>query len=461
MISVPDLVGLSRSVAESTIETRGLTVGNITTTYSSLIIQGSVISQDPIAGADVASGTAVHLVISDGPDPNPGTVDSKFDLWTMGTSLRGVNIYQRKVYVELDGSDFLGAGYIGPPYSQSDFNDLAAMGCNYVNISHPGLYTEVSPYNPDLQVQSNLDNLLDMIESADMFAVISFRTGPGRSEFTFFWGEDDDWFDASYYNDTVWTNQAAQDAWVQMWSYTADRYKDREVIVGYDLMVEPNSNEVWLDEWDPEIFETNYADTLYDWNQLHPEIVEAIREVDWYTPVLVGGNGYSGADWLPWVKVENLPRVVYTVHQYEPNVYTHQEPSDTGYTYPGVFDTDWDSIDDQFNQAWLTSRMGTIDLFIAAHQVPLAVNEFGVVRYAPGAAEFMDDQISLFEQRGINYAYWAWNPSWESYAEEVDAMDIMHGPNPTNHENVTSSDLITVMKTAWTRNTIRPSTVDF
>jgi uncharacterized DUF497 family protein len=49
-----------------------------------------------------------------------------------------------------------------------------------------------------------------MIEKADMFAVISFRTGPGRSEFWAVWGEDtvsdpeNGWFDPSYYNNTVW-----------------------------------------------------------------------------------------------------------------------------------------------------------------------------------------------------------------------------------------------------------------
>jgi hypothetical protein len=84
-----------------------------------------------------------------------------------------------------------------------------------------------------------------------MFAVISFRTGPGRSEFTFFWGKDDDWFDASYYNDIVWQDRAAQEAWAAMWQHTAARYRDNPIVVGYDLMVEPNANEVWLDVWDP------------------------------------------------------------------------------------------------------------------------------------------------------------------------------------------------------------------
>ena len=39
----------------------------------------------------------------------------KWSLWTEGTRLRGANIYQRRVYSELDGPDFMGHGAVGPP----------------------------------------------------------------------------------------------------------------------------------------------------------------------------------------------------------------------------------------------------------------------------------------------------------------------------------------------------------
>ncbi len=147
-------------------------------------------------------------------------------LWTSGTHLRGANIYQRRVYTELDGPEFMGAGPLGPPYTQEDFNRLSALGANVVNISHPGLFTEIPPYTLDLAVQSNLDRLLEQIRQADMFAVIAFRTGPGRSEFTFLSDSVGDWFDASYLNDQIWIDQEAQEAWVAMWKHTAERYRE-------------------------------------------------------------------------------------------------------------------------------------------------------------------------------------------------------------------------------------------
>ena len=403
------------------------------------------------------------------PPPQPEFAD-KMDLWNLksGPHLRGANIYQRRVYPELDGLDFMGHNPVGPPYTQEDFSRLAALGANYVNISHPGLFTETPPYTLDQNIQDNLDNLLDMIAKADMFAVISFRTGPGRSEFTFMLEDVGDWFDESYLNDTIWQDQAAQDAWGAMWRYTAERYRDNPIVIGYDLMVEPNSNEVGsnfindrLGIWDPDEFYANYENTLYDWNQLYPHIIAAIHEVDPDTPILVGGNGYSAVEWLPYLKVISNPHMVCVVHQYAPHQYTHQWWNSRDCTYPGTCDTDWDGNKEQLDRIWLENLLSTIDRFMAKYDVAIAVNEFGVVRWVPGATEFMDDQMDLFEQRGMNYALWSWETSWKLYEEEVDAFNFRYGPDPHNHKDIASSDMIDVIIKYWGYNTIRPSNVIF
>ncbi len=194
---------------------------------------------------------------------NDYQTNDKWSLWTNGTQLRGANIWQRIRIPDLDG-DLLGEDYIGPPYAQSDFDRLAAAGANYVNLSIPGLFSERPPYVLDEGAQANLDALLEMAGRAGLFAVISFRTGPGRSDFTFYRDGAGDWFDPSLLIETVWTEQAAQDAWVEMWRTTAERYRGHPIVVGYDLMVEPNADEVMLDLYDPAAFYPRYAGTLYD-----------------------------------------------------------------------------------------------------------------------------------------------------------------------------------------------------
>jgi len=64
---------------------------------------------------------------------------SKWSLWTGCTKLRGVNFYQCRGYPDLDGTEFMCPGPVGPPYTQADFDGLAATRADYANISHPGL----------------------------------------------------------------------------------------------------------------------------------------------------------------------------------------------------------------------------------------------------------------------------------------------------------------------------------
>jgi hypothetical protein len=410
---------------------------------------------------------AVALLIGLCSAREPAAAD-KFALWANrdGPHLRGANLYQRKVYPELDGPTFMGGGSFGPPVTQVDLDRLAAFGANLVVISHPGLYTERPPYHLDAAVKANLDRLLESALAADLFAVIAFRTGPGRSEFTFMVDEVGDWFDAGYLNDRVWGDAAAQAGWVAMWRETAQAYRGHPAVVGYLLMVEPNSSEVGsdalnaLDEWDAAAFQERYGGTGYDWNQLHPPITAAIREVDPDTPILIGGNGYSAVDWLDFVTPTGDSRTVYIAHQYAPAEYTHQYP-DAGLGYPGRLDSDGDGGAEAFDRDALATLFASFDRFTSRTGAPVAVTEFGVHRWAPGAERFLADEMDLLESRGMNHALWEWQGSYREFTQEVNAFNFRFGPDPASATDVSSSGLIEVVRRHWGRNQRRPSNTAF
>lgn len=382
---------------------------------------------------------------------------TKWDLWSSDeTMLRGANIWQALVIPALDGLQFKGNGHVGPPFTLEDFKHLASLGANYVTISGPGLYTEKSPFEVDPKVLDHLDNLVEMIGQADMFVTIGFRTGPGRSEYSLCC-EGEDWA-RGYFNDSMWEDQETQDAWVDMWRYTAEHYRDNPYVVGYKSMVEPNVAGILFDIWEPDVFYHRYADTLYDWNQLYPRIVEAIREVDPDTPILVNAEGFSAIEWLPYLVPVDQPQIVYIAHQYHPyEQYTNQEPG-LGNAYPGEYDIDYDGMRDAFDRAWLDDLLSTLDNYSANHGVPVGVDEFGVVRYAPNAAVYMNDIMSLFEQRGINYSLWEWSTSWEMFVEDVHDFNFRYGTDFDSRVN-TASDLQDVIVSYWGLNSLRPSNV--
>jgi Cellulase (glycosyl hydrolase family 5) len=348
-------------------------------------------------------------VTDDVPPAFAATIREKFDLWRGPTSLRGANIWQQRVTRD----DEMGAGPVGPPYSQQDFDHLAAWGANYVNISHPGVFSEGGDYSFDEAAFQNLQQLIERAEQADLFVVVSFRTGPGRKEEIF---DDDDPRPSR-----VWKSKPAQAAWVEMWRETARRLKDRANVVGYDLMVEPETPKHGL------------------WNRLARQITQAIREVDARTPILIGAADWSTVDSLDGLELNGDARTVYTVHQYEPYAYSHQESRRAGYQVAEV-----------------EALYRRIADFKNEHGVPVAINEFGAERFAPNASDYVALQMRLIEAMGANHALWLWETS---FPLDYDEFNFRRGSDAGNHHDVQTSALIETIKADWANNAVRPSDI--
>ncbi|MGD0482622.1 MAG: choice-of-anchor D domain-containing protein [Terracidiphilus sp.] len=94
---IPNVVGMTQSAATTALTTAGLTLGTVTTQYSDSEPAGSVIGQNPAAGAQMNLGTAVALVTSAGvapaPAPNPLSLLNNYfvtgDYAAAGVTLRG------------------------------------------------------------------------------------------------------------------------------------------------------------------------------------------------------------------------------------------------------------------------------------------------------------------------------------------------------------------------------------
>jgi aryl-phospho-beta-D-glucosidase BglC (GH1 family) len=315
----------------------------------------------------------------------------RFALWNIGV-LRGANVFQGRN----PGGATNGIG--DGDFAQSDFDDLAAAGANYVQISHAGIFAETPPYALDGDAQANLDRVVGMASSAGLYAVIAFRSGPGRNENAI---SNRD----GTLRETIWTDQAAHAAWVAMVRHAADRYGGNPAVVGLSVMVEPNAyaRHGYID---PGEFYPTYGGTLEDVNRLHADAVAAIREVNADLPVLLEPEGYGNVTWLPYLTAVNDPYVVYTPHDYTPFDYSHQVVP--GATYPGDYDVNGQI--QHIDQAFLASYLGALQTFADTHGVPVALTEFGVHRTAPNAATFLTDRIAIQDTLG-SWAVWTWQPA--------------------------------------------------
>ncbi|GJL57655.1 MAG: hypothetical protein NPIRA03_05120 [Nitrospirales bacterium] len=103
--TVPNVVGLTQSRAQTALGDAGLTVGIVTTANSETVPSGTVISQTPVAGIKVTPGSSVALVISSGPpvflmgvqnDPKTGPlVNSLYRLRTDGAVTKIADLTHR------------------------------------------------------------------------------------------------------------------------------------------------------------------------------------------------------------------------------------------------------------------------------------------------------------------------------------------------------------------------------
>ncbi len=401
-----------------------------------------VTTQPPVATrSQPDSATPTEPAETKDPEPSvskagrqPAAIE-KWDLWLDGPRLRGVDIHPCSLFT-VDGC--------AQPTTRQDLQDLRDLGANLINASYPGVFSEEPPYEVDPVALEYLDNLIAWAQEVELYVVIHFRTGPGRNEGAIVLeGEP-------LYN--VWYDQAAHDAWVEMWRFTAERYRDVPVVAGYNLMVEPNSNTL-IDtnsEMAPVEVQALMAGTLMDWNAFAAEITTAIRQVDPETPIIVNSLNWASAEWFAALEPTGDARTVYSLHAYDPDVYILQEEGETTYHYPDVVDDYGETI--TFDRAWLEENYRPVRQFAREHKAPIYVGEFGLLRWVPDADAFLHDQTELFEEYGWNYAVYVWRGD----EADFDGFNLEYGPDPGNHAPAPENPLLNVFLDRWARNTDFP-----
>lgn len=331
----------------------------------------------------------------------------KIDLWenASGPHLRGAVLVQRRVYPDIDGPDFLGPGPVGAPVTDAALEDLARSGANLAILSHPGIFTESEPYHLDTDILTHLQDLVDRCARYGLFVVIGYRTGPGRSAFTFHRDDAGSWFPASRIDERVWREPACHAAWEEMWRQTARRFRHVPNIAGYLPMVEPNANQAGPqgEIWQPDRLARTVAGSPADWPNLARRLVTAIRAHDPGMPVLLSPDGYANGRFERLLDLDQDPRLVLALHDYEPRAYTHQAPG-----------------------AGLIAQTGAGRL-VPPHFHRWMMGEFGAVRWAPALDRYLAERLADLERAGAGWAYFRWDHGWRVYEDRENAFNLHYG----------------------------------
>jgi len=303
--------------------------------------------------------------------------------------------------------------------TDADLAAFAATGGNVLRVAFTSrlMMSKTPPYAINQEAFTRLDEILDTCERLGLFVVVDPHTLPGlRDPFT------------TFPDDELWSDYKFHDLAEQLWSYIAERYKNRgKVILGYDLLNEPAVPDARADSGPA------------SWNELALRLTAAIRAHDTERHVLIGSPispSASGPLWLTrFSSINELPpppdnRVVITPHMYVPHAFTQQGVAyPLGPEYPGLVQgQNWEGLPPEvfFDRKMLYDFMSPALDYMDKYKVPIFVGEFSAARWTGDSGNrYLADCIRFFEQYGWSWAYHAWREyqGWDAERNNYDMAD--------------------------------------
>ena len=153
--------------------------------------------------------------------------------------------------------------------TREDIHKIAQECFNVVRIpiNHTLLEDDFTPYVYKPAGWTVLDSVLKWCEDYNVYALLDLHSAPGGQSTSFTADPD--------FLINLWNGSINQERTKRLWKAIADRYKNRGIIAGYDLLNEPNVS--------------NNADLL----ALYDAVIDSVRSVDNNHMLHIEGNNYA------------------------------------------------------------------------------------------------------------------------------------------------------------------------
>ena len=308
-----------------------------------------------------------------------------------------------------------------------DLSDLRLWGANLLrwqfcrNWGVPFTDRDLAEYGTWIQGKlAEFDRVLADAERNGLKVILDLHSPPG--------GRRDG---ADFKDMEMFYNRKYADWFVNFWREVARRYKNHPAIWGYDLINEPVQS----------------RPSKHGYWELQMEAAEAIRKIDPERPIIVEANNWAAPESFRYLKPFPLKNIIYQLHCYLPLAYTHQlvhkgtVENPVFLTYPGRIDGV------MWNREKLRRMLEPVRQFQQRYGARIYVGEFSAIRWAPGAARYLADAISIFEEYGWDWSYHAFR-EWDGWSlEYTDRYD-------EKKKAATPTDRMKVIREYFRRNAV-------
>lgn len=308
-------------------------------------------------------------------------------------------------------------GVMGPDdYRPEDLEELNSWGANLIrwqlkrNWGKSNTERDLKEYMGWFRRKlDELDRVLDHCRKLGIKVVIDLHTPPGGRN-----SEND----MAMFYESVYA-----EAFLKMWEEMAVRYKDHSALWGYDLINEPCQS----------------RPALFDYLTLQYEAAKRIRAIDPETPIIVESNNWATAHTFGYLSPLPLPNIIYQAHMYAPGAFTHQGVGNTWGVRGSEKYVKWPGVIDgiRWDRETLKERFRPVRDFQQKYGARIYIGEFSAARWAPGAARYLEDAISIFEEYGWDWSYHSFRESqvW-SVEHSADRFNFKRTQKTTDRKQV-------------------------
>ncbi len=263
-----------------------------------------------------------------------------------------------------------------------------------------------------------LVQVLDIAQKHDEKIVLTMFSLPGAR----YRQLNDNKFDYRFWTDERYQHQA-----LVFWRALARQLKSHPVIVAYNPLNEPHparrdgfesGNTEGFEDW----LQKNRG-TAADLNRFNRRVVEAIREVDPHTPILLDCWFHAAPEGFHYLKPVEDERILYSFHFYAPWNYTTYRVNKGRYSYPNAMPVGGSGDTRPWTSANLRSCIQPVIEWAKRFNIApeaIVVGEFGCDRRVGGAKEYLGDLIAIFDEHHWHWAFYSYrSPDWDGMDYEL------------------------------------------
>jgi len=278
--------------------------------------------------------------------------------------------------------------------SNEDFANVKSWGFDHVRIPVDSYLFFTDDEEPIESRMANLDRAVNMAKQNSLNMILDLHECPGHdfSEVT---------------KSPVQKLFADDDTYIKktekIWSHLAERYSQNEHVL-FETLNEP------------------VAPTPEIWNAVKDRLCREIRRHAPKSTIITGSNMWNWPNMFSFLTPFDDDNVVYSVHFYEPLLFTHQNaPWMTNSpeilikrTYPEDYGAGFvrkygfaQSVG-EWNRERFLKEFEPVNTFSKKYNAPVICNEFGV--YIPvelqAQLRWYDDILSVLKEMDIGFSYW-------------------------------------------------------